>query len=77
VKIEGLLVWLLLGLGVLFCGTVALIELCLLIAGAGEGALGLFILSGAMTMGLSVVCILMKWRGKKHWEQTPVGFPHT
>jgi len=65
---NGYLTWLLIGLGILFCGAISVMQLVLVFQGRGSGAVTLFLVSGAVTLGLVFVAALRIWRVKKFWE---------
>jgi hypothetical protein len=65
---NGYLTGFLLGVGILFCGAISVIQLVLVFQGRGGGAVTLFLVSGAVTLGLVVVAVLRIWRVKKFWE---------
>ncbi len=62
------LTWFILGVGILFCGAVCLVQLLLFLGGRGTGALALFIISAIPFTGLLVVAVLRIRRGKRFWE---------
>jgi hypothetical protein len=60
--------WVVLGLAILFCGTISIAQLVLVFQGRGSGALALFVVSGLVTAGLITVVWLRVWRGKSFRE---------
>ena len=65
---RNFITWFVLGLGILFCGGVSIIQLVLFLGARGPAALALCIVSGILTAGLVVVGVLTLRTGRKFWE---------
>jgi hypothetical protein len=65
---KDLATWVVLGVAILFCGVISLVQLALVLQGRGSGALVLFLVSTLVMAGLIAVGGLRIWRGKKFWE---------
>lgn len=60
--------WVVLGLAILFCATISIVQLVLVFQGRGSGALALCVVSSLVTAGLITVAWLRVRRGKSFWE---------